>query len=189
MNWGYNGAYFFKQLENAAPKTGGALQTFPRSLLSARCSAPAVPSTAPITMIENWFAHSPIAHVPTITCPVSVYWTTADMLVPMNQIGARWVQPFREVEVPGRLHDGPGRAHEQPRRPAEHSSTSSPEGDYEVFNLNVPEGTARHNIAGRPRQGDHSRAAGERGQALVDRNPRRRTARARSLDHRKFNLH
>ena len=49
---------------------------------------------------ENWFAHSPIAHIPTITCPVSVYWTTADMLVPMNQIGARWVQPFDKSKFP-----------------------------------------------------------------------------------------
>ena len=67
---------------------------------------------------ETWFAHSPIAHIPTITGPVSVYWTTADMLVPMNQVGRRLGATLRSVEVPGRLHDGPCRALEQPPRPA-----------------------------------------------------------------------
>jgi hypothetical protein len=32
----------------------------------------------------TWFADSPVAQVPTITCPVSVYFSTADVLVPIN---------------------------------------------------------------------------------------------------------
>ena len=48
----------------------------------------------------TWFADSPIAQVPTITCPVSVYWSTADMLVPINQVGNAWVQPFDKSKFP-----------------------------------------------------------------------------------------
>ena len=101
VNWGYNGAYFFKQLDKAQHRRrAAAIPDFRLSLRSARCSGPAAPSTAPHYDDENWFAHSPVAHVPTITCPVSVYWTTADMLVPMNQVGAVWVQPFDKSKFP-----------------------------------------------------------------------------------------
>ncbi len=34
----------------------------------------------------TWFADSPVAQVSTITCPVSVYFSTADVLVPINQV-------------------------------------------------------------------------------------------------------
>ena len=88
VNWGYNGAYFFKQLDKAAPKTGGVSRLpafFAVGTMLDACRT--VYGTHYDD--ETWFAHSPIAHVPTITCPVSVYWTTADMLVPMNQVGAR----------------------------------------------------------------------------------------------------
>ena len=169
VNWGYNGAYFFKQLDKAAPKTGGT---------------PGLPAFFAVgTMLgacrtvygthyddENWFAHSPIAHIPTITCPVSVYWTTADMLVPMNQVGARWSQPFDKSKFPeGFTMD-----------PAELMSSREgrltlvdvlAEGDYEVFNMNVPDGNSAPQRPGKPGKGHDSRAANERRQALVDRNP------------------
>ena len=48
----------------------------------------------------TWFADSPVAQVSTITCPVSVYFSTADVLVPINQIGAKWVQPFEKSKFP-----------------------------------------------------------------------------------------
>src|SRR5262249_42059405 len=99
VNWGYNGAYFFKQLDRGGPSNG---------------SAPKVPAMYGVgTMLNQcvsiygsdfddqpWFADSPIAHVATITCPVSVYWSTADVLVPINQIGERWVQPFAKSKFP-----------------------------------------------------------------------------------------
>ena len=114
VNWGYNGAYFFKQLDKGAPKTSGA---------------PGLPAYFTVgTMLgacrtvygtnyddENWYAHSPVAHATTITCPVSVYWTTADMLVPMNQVGSRWAQPFDQSKFPEGFTMDPAAAHEQPR--------------------------------------------------------------------------
>jgi hypothetical protein len=49
---------------------------------------------------EPYFRNSPLAHLATVTCPVSVYWTTADMLVPIDQVGARWVRPFDAQTFP-----------------------------------------------------------------------------------------
>src|SRR5262249_13323354 len=49
---------------------------------------------------STWFVHSPVAHVATITCPVSAYWTTADVLVPMDQVGKKWVKPFDKTKFP-----------------------------------------------------------------------------------------
>jgi hypothetical protein len=148
VNWGYNGAYFFKQLDKAAPKTGGA---------------PGLPAFFVVgTMLggcrtiygthyddETWFAHSPIAHVPAITCPVSVYWTTADMLVPMNQVGARWVQPFEKSKFPEGFTMEPAElmgSREGRLTLVDVLAT----GDYEIFNMSVPKGTARHNAPGGP---------------------------------------
>jgi Acetyl xylan esterase (AXE1) len=148
VNWGFNGAYFFKQLGKGAPKPGGT---------------PRLPAFFTVgTMLgacrtvygthyddENWFAHSPIAHIPTITCPVSVYWTTADMLVPMNQVGARWAQPFDKSKFPeGFTMDPAELMNSREGRLALVDVLA--EGDYEVFKMSVPEGTARHNVPGGP---------------------------------------
>jgi len=146
MNWGYNAAYFFKQLDKAGPKGG---------------SAPKVPAMFGVgTMLKQcltvyggdyddptWFADSPIAHVPSITCPVSAYWSTADVLVPINQIGARWVQPFEKSQFPDGFTMDPEKL--MASRNGRLSLVDVlPAGDYEVFNLTVPNGTSRHNTAG-----------------------------------------
>ena len=99
VNWGFNAAYFFKQLDKAGPRDGGA---------------PRLPFVSAVgTMLKGctdvyggefgdatWFVHSPVAQVATITCPVSALWTTADMLVPINQVGSRWVQSFDQSKFP-----------------------------------------------------------------------------------------
>src|SRR5207248_719683 len=48
----------------------------------------------------NYWQGSPLAQLSTITCPVSVYWSTADMLVPINQVGPAWVHPFDPTAFP-----------------------------------------------------------------------------------------
>ena len=101
MNWGYNGAYFFTQYDK---------------VLAARDAKQGrdVPYLAAVTpMLEGakqlygtdygdltWFHHSPLSHLPTITCPVSAVWSTADVLVPMQQIGPKWVHPFDPKAFP-----------------------------------------------------------------------------------------
>ena len=148
MNWGYNAAYFFKQLDSAGPEAG---------------SAPKVPALFGVgSMLKacvsvyggdfddpTWFADSPIAHVPTITCPVSVYWSTADVLVPINQIGSKWVQPFDRSRFPGGFTmDMEKLMKSRQGRLAVVDALTA--GDYEVFTQSVPQGTARHNVPGGP---------------------------------------
>jgi hypothetical protein len=148
MNWGYNAAYFFKQLDKAGPKGG---------------TAPRVPAVSAVgTMLKQclsvyggdfddptWFADSPIAHLQEITCPVSVYWSTADVLVPINQIGARWVQPIDKSGFPEGFTMDPKKL--MSARPGRLSLIDVlPESEYEVFNLTVPNGTSRHTFAAGP---------------------------------------
>ncbi len=147
-NWGYNGAYFFKQLDKAAPMKGGVSRLpafFAVGTMLDGCRT----VYGPHYDDETWFAHSPIAHVSTVTCPVSVYWTTADMLVPMNQVGARWVQPFDKLKFPEGFTMDP--AELMGRREGRLTLVDVlAVGDYEIFNMSIPKGTARHNTPGGP---------------------------------------
>jgi hypothetical protein len=93
MNLGYNAAYYLKQ----------------KSRISA--TTPMVASILPIieqvaklygenTDDKTWYSQSPLPHLSTISGPVSVYWSTADMLVPINQIGDSWVRSFTAKGFP-----------------------------------------------------------------------------------------
>jgi hypothetical protein len=101
VNWGYTGAYFFTQYDK---------------VLAARDARQGrdVPFLAAVTpMLEGakrlygteygdltWFRHAPLSHLPTVTCPVSAVWSSADVLVPMQQIGDPWVRPLDPKEFP-----------------------------------------------------------------------------------------
>ncbi len=94
VNWGYNAAYFLQRRRErkAAFDAPGApkLPVFEAVLPIADASLP-VYSQNPDD--EIWHRHAPLAHLPTITCPVSVCWSTADVLVPIDQVGRQWVRP------------------------------------------------------------------------------------------------
>lgn len=100
VNWGYNAAYFFKQKAILAPGVGEFVSKVPVLNAVGVMLGPATGVYGDDFGDATWFAHSPIAHVPTITCPVQVDWTTADVLVPMNQVSARYVQPFDAKAFP-----------------------------------------------------------------------------------------
>ena len=114
-----------------------------------RCSSPAWRVYGANYDDPTWFADSPIAQVPTITCPVSVYFSTADVLVPINQVGARWVQPFEKSQFPDGFTMDPEKLMAS-REGRLRLVDVLPEAAYEVFNLAVPEGTSRHNVPGGP---------------------------------------
>jgi len=93
VNLGYNAAYYLKQksrLDSSVPAAAGIL--------------PIIEQVAKVygenTDDKTWYSHSPLSHIPTITCPVSVAWTTADMLVPIPQIGDKWIRPFEGKGFP-----------------------------------------------------------------------------------------
>lgn len=44
--------------------------------------------------------YSPLAHLDTITAPILPIFTTADMLVPIDQVGAEYVQPVDAAQFP-----------------------------------------------------------------------------------------
>ncbi|MCX6361695.1 MAG: hypothetical protein NT029_17965 [Armatimonadetes bacterium] len=44
--------------------------------------------------------YSPLAHLDTITAPILPVFTTADMLVPIDQVGAEYVQPVDAAQFP-----------------------------------------------------------------------------------------
>jgi hypothetical protein len=142
VNWGYNAAYFFKQLDKSGPN-GGSVAKVPAhfgvgAMLKQCLSVYGTNYDDP-----SWFADSPVAHVPTITCPVSVYFSTADVLVPINQVGARWVQPFEKSQFPDGFTMDPEKLVGN-REGRLTLMDVLPAGGYEVFILTVPSGTSRH---------------------------------------------
>ena len=151
VNWGYNGAYFFKQLERAGPSGGNAARV-PALFGVGTMLKPCLNVYGDKFDDTTWFADSPLAHVPSITCPVSVYFSTADVLVPINQVGARWVQPFDSAQFPQGFTMDPDRLMAS-REGRVRLMDVLPAEAFEVVNLAVPDGTSLHNVrenAGKP---------------------------------------
>ncbi|MBC8117804.1 MAG: acetylxylan esterase, partial [Candidatus Saccharimonas sp.] len=133
VNWGYNAAFFLQRENGESRKDANGPKTPVFDVI-----VPIVRQAEKVYGTDQsdmtYFRHSPLAHVSTITCPVSVYWSTADMLVPIDQVGAAWVRPFDAAKYPPGFTFAPDKL------------TTSPEGrlrmtdvlkeqDYEVFLL------------------------------------------------------
>jgi hypothetical protein len=100
VNWGYNAAYFLQPLTAAQAGDSKAAKVPVFDVI--------VPIAKQATSVygdnpsdETYFRNSPVAHLETITCPVSAFWSTADMLVPIDQIGSKWIRPFDAATFPG----------------------------------------------------------------------------------------
>lgn len=100
INWGYNAAFFLqreRQGAAAADPNGPKVPVFD-------VIVPIVKQAQGVygedTNSATYFANSPLAHLGTVTCPVSVYWSTADMLVPIDQVGSNWIRPFDPQGMP-----------------------------------------------------------------------------------------
>jgi hypothetical protein len=185
VNWGYNGAYFFKQLDKAGP-TGGSPAKIPALHAVGTLLKPCAPVYGEDFDDATWFADSPVAQVSTITCPVSVYFSTADVLVPINQVGARWVQPFAKSQFPDGFTMEPETLMAS-REGRLRLLDVLPESAYEVFRLAVPEGTSRHNVPGGPGKANMSELPVSTGKqwsiGIIDEGPP-----VPGIDHRKFNF-
>ena len=139
VNWGYNGAYFFTQYDK---------------VLAARDAKQGrdVPYLTAVTpMLEGakalygtdygdltWYYHSPLSHLSTITCPVSAVWSTADVLVPMQQIGKEWLRSFDPKKFPEGFTMDPARLIGSREGRLRLMDVLRAE-DYEVFTLPVPD--------------------------------------------------
>jgi hypothetical protein len=141
LNWGYNAAYFFKQLEKTGPATAAKV---PAHFVVGTMLKPCVPLYGASFDDRSWFADSPLAVIPTITCPVSVYFSTADVLVPIDQLGEKWVQPLDRLFPEGFTMDPQKLVNSRQARTR--LVDVLPETDREIFAIAVPSGTPRHNF-------------------------------------------
>ena len=147
VNYGYNAAYFFKQVDLAGPRPGsGNGARLPVMFAVATMLKSSLDVFGDNYDDPVYHANSPVTHVPTITCPVSVQWSTADMLVPVNQVGSRWVQPFETSRFPEGFTMLPERLLKS-REGRLTLMDALPASEAEVFTLKVPEGTSREGDA------------------------------------------
>jgi len=92
IHWGYNAAYIGEQQRLAAAPEG---TTTPRMPVLLAVGGIAEQSRALYGMpFEHpaYLAVSPLAHLDTITAPTLVTFSTADMLVPIDQVSPRYVR-------------------------------------------------------------------------------------------------
>lgn len=93
IHYGYNAAYFQDNKERAGPAPGSTTPRLPvlNSVIFLAQQSSALygmPAESP-----TFLAVSPLAHLETITAPTLVTFSTADMLVPIDQVGADLIQP------------------------------------------------------------------------------------------------
>lgn len=101
INWGYNAAYFLqRERQPAGAPTDPNAPKVPVFDVIVPIVKQALGVFGTDTNSSVYFANSPLAHLPTVTCPVSVYWSTADMLVPIDQVGSQWIRPFDPQAFP-----------------------------------------------------------------------------------------
>ena len=104
VNWGYNAAYFLQRRKWSQELKPAELPVF-------AAVAPIADQAATVFSDDTddpiWFRNCPLAQMDTITCPVLVYWSTADMLVPIDQVGKQWVRPFSATAFPADFTQDP----------------------------------------------------------------------------------
>jgi hypothetical protein len=98
LNWGYNAAYSLRNNALGVPALQGA----------ATLAEWGVQMYGPDTASDVWWQHSPVAHVARITTPVHIAYTTADVLVPVDQVAARLAKPPQPGGMPAGYATDPG---------------------------------------------------------------------------------
>ncbi|MFM7322972.1 MAG: alpha/beta hydrolase family protein, partial [Armatimonadota bacterium] len=101
LNWPYNGDYIERNRARAGTLGSDGKPSCPflsavGQLADQVKSVFAMPWTSP-----EWLALTPLAQLDAITAPVLAVFTTADMLVPIDQVDAKWVRKFDASRFPG----------------------------------------------------------------------------------------
>lgn len=102
IHWGYNAAYVHDNRPVAAPPPGSAEPRMPvlwavSGIAEQSRSTYGVPFESP-----TYLALSPLAHLETITAPTLVVFSTADALIPIDQVSPSLVRPLD----PGKMLPG-----------------------------------------------------------------------------------
>ncbi|MHB8970096.1 MAG: alpha/beta hydrolase family protein [Pirellulaceae bacterium] len=131
VNGGYNAAYFLQRKHWPSEPKPAELPVFSQV---APIADQAAAVYADNTDDAIWFRNCPLAQMDTITCPVLVYWSTADMLVPIDQVGKSWVRPFDAQAFPPGFTQDPEKLSSTPEGRLRAMDVLSAD-DYELFVL------------------------------------------------------
>lgn len=149
IHWGYNAAYIADNEALAGPAPGSTAARMPVLLQVAVISHQAEALYGVPFDSTAYLAASPLAHLDTITAPVQAVFSTADMLVPVGQVGADLVQPIDRKLFPEGFSSAmtlrfPGVGG------ARTLLSALPSARYELFRASASPDAARLNLDGSP---------------------------------------
>jgi hypothetical protein len=153
LNWGYNVDYHRHndRRSRALESAGGPAPPTPRwhdFMTTADRSAEALGAD---TAAATWWSVSPLAHLDVITCPVSAFFTTADLLVPIGQVGRGLERPPQVDDFFEGFAQDPDAVSEAPASRRRLLDMLPPE-SVTLRWLDVPPGTARLDVDNPPEQ-------------------------------------
>ncbi len=94
IHWGYNGDYIHRHQEMAGPSDGSAPPRMPVLQIVGGISSQCLETFGIPFDHPSYVAMSPIAHLDTLTAPILAPFSTADILVPIDQVGQQLVRPI-----------------------------------------------------------------------------------------------
>lgn len=149
IHWGYNAAYIDEQQSIAAPLPGS---NKPRLLGIIAVGGIATQSKATYGMpydSQTYLATSPLDHLDTITAPTLVVFSTADILVPIDQVSPTLIQPRDASRFPKEYTTA--MTERFPSVKGKRTLLEAlPRNRYELFRFPVPPSTPRLPLGGTP---------------------------------------
>ncbi len=100
IHWGYNAGYLRANLDIAATPPGSTTPVMPYLYGVAQIADPSMKGLGTRFDSPSALAVSPLAHMDTITAPVQTYFSTADVLVPLNQVSHSLVKRRISANIP-----------------------------------------------------------------------------------------
>jgi Prolyl oligopeptidase family len=140
VNWGYNAAYFFYNREVATAVPPGSAEAAMRVLtIVIPLGDAARQYLGPDTDADSWLMSSPVSQLDCFTAPVQVVWSTGDILVPIDQVGAQFVRGLKPSAFPSSFTASIDALMSRPETRAT-LLDGLPEDAYEAFLVPVPPG-------------------------------------------------
>jgi len=100
IHWGYNAEYIGRHQAMGAPPPGSDKPRMPFVLAVGGIAAQAKELYGMPFESQSFLANSPLSHLDTITAPTLMTCSTADILVPIDQVDAALVQPINKSLFP-----------------------------------------------------------------------------------------
>lgn len=142
VNWGYNAEYFFHNTELARTvPEGSETPTLPVLSAVIGIAEAGRNSMGPDTDADSWLMSSPISQLLTLTAPIQVTFSTADMLVPIDQVSDQLIRPREDGRLPQGFTTSIGELMTRPEA-TRTLLELLPEEAYELFVVPVPEGAS-----------------------------------------------